>query len=173
MTAWKSPEFLAQLESVRRLPQTALGRVGRSTESLPPAVLAVWDKAQECAEFWGASNDCVVVHLPWHCAEAAELHAAGFSPDVTPEGYFMGEQDWCWRRHKQPLAPRRFNLVRLCDETGVSGTGKVAEGALFGDGQCVLRWCTHTRSTGVYSTIADLIRIHGHNGATRVEFIDP
>ena len=37
-------------------------------------------------------------------------------------------------------APRAFVLQRNEDETGVSGTGIVAEGVEFSDGTVALRW---------------------------------
>jgi hypothetical protein len=67
---------------------------------------------------------------------------------------------------------RRFKTVRHEDESGVSGTGQVAEGVQFDDGTCVMRWQTATRSTAYYDSIEDLIAIHGHGGKTVVEFID-
>lgn len=67
---------------------------------------------------------------------------------------------------------RRFYLQRTEDASGVSGTGKVAEGVEFSDGVCVLRWLTAGGSTAVYNTAEDLIRIHGHEGRTRLMFVD-
>jgi len=68
---------------------------------------------------------------------------------------------------------RRFNLVRTEDFSGVSGTGNVGEGVVFSDGSAVLRWKTQFSSTCIYKGIEDVIRIHGHEGRTKVEFIDP
>lgn len=67
---------------------------------------------------------------------------------------------------------RRFVLVRIVDETGVSGTGVVAWGTCFPDGVSVLRWNTERSSTAVYQNIEDLQEIHGHNGKTKVLWID-
>lgn len=67
---------------------------------------------------------------------------------------------------------RRFSLVRTEDFSGVSGTGNVAEGVEFSNGSAVLRWKTEYSSTCIYQSIADVIRIHGHEGRTKVEFID-
>lgn len=67
---------------------------------------------------------------------------------------------------------RRFHLVRDEDETGISGTGIVAEGIQFSDGRCVLRWTTTTSSTGYYDTILHVEHLHGHNGKTRVVWVD-
>jgi len=62
----------------------------------------------------------------------------------------------------------RFYLNRVEDETGVSGTGIVAEGVQFTDGTAVLRWTTATSSTAVYASIDDLEAIHGHGGSTQI-----
>lgn len=73
---------------------------------------------------------------------------------------------------KMLRVPRRFHLVRNEDESGVSGEGTVAEGVVFTDGSCVMRWLTHTSSTALYKTLADLETIHGHEGRTTVVFVD-
>lgn len=61
-----------------------------------------------------------------------------------------------------------FDLVRDEDETGISGTGTVAHGVIFGDGSCVMRWLTEHTSTAFYASEADLVAIHGHAGRTRL-----
>ena len=67
---------------------------------------------------------------------------------------------------------RRFELHRDTDETGVSGTGVVAEGVEFGDGRAALRWRSEHRSTAVYDSMADVDAIHGHGGRTRIVYLD-
>jgi len=67
---------------------------------------------------------------------------------------------------------RRFVLVREHDLTGVSGIGIVAEGAMFSGGLSVMRWLREPHSIGLYHSISDLITVHGHGGATQVQFID-
>lgn len=67
---------------------------------------------------------------------------------------------------------RRFALVRYDDETGVSGTGQVAEGVEFTNGSCSMSWLTEATSVAVYPNIKELERIHGHGGKTKVEWID-
>jgi hypothetical protein len=62
--------------------------------------------------------------------------------------------------------------IRTEDVSGISGVGVVAEGVQFSDGTCVLRWLTQHTSTAIYASMADLITIHGHNGATQVRWID-
>lgn len=68
--------------------------------------------------------------------------------------------------------PRRFQLIRRVDHTGVSGTGIVAYGVQWADGSLTLRW------NGVYSSIVNwreldhMLAVHGHDGATAVEWVD-
>lgn len=55
---------------------------------------------------------------------------------------------------------KRFHLQRDIDETGVSGTGLVAEGVQFRDGVAVMRWCVNpARSTTVYASTEELLNI--------------
>jgi hypothetical protein len=70
------------------------------------------------------------------------------------------------------VEPRRFRLKRIEDESGVSGTGYVAEGIKFSDGQTVINWLTDTRSIGIYHSIVEMIYIHGHGGKTVIEWVD-
>ena len=66
--------------------------------------------------------------------------------------------------------PLTFRLIRKADVSGTSGTGHVADGVQFPDGTCVLRWRTAKSSTAVYASHADLMAIHGHDGATVCEW---
>jgi hypothetical protein len=66
--------------------------------------------------------------------------------------------------------PRTFDLVRLVDATGISGTGRVAEGCVFGDGATVIRWLTEHRSTVVYESAREALAIHGHGGKTEIRY---
>ena len=67
---------------------------------------------------------------------------------------------------------RRFELQRDVDNTGISGTGVVAEGVLFHDGSAAMRWRSQYKSTAFYDNIQDLEAIHGHQGQTRIIWID-
>ncbi len=67
---------------------------------------------------------------------------------------------------------RRFVLVRYEDESGVSGTGVVAEGVQFSTGRCVLAWVTRFRSLAMYNHIDEIRQIHGHDGKTHVSWLD-
>lgn len=64
-----------------------------------------------------------------------------------------------------------FHLLRKTDATGVSGTGLVAEGVRFSDGTCCVRWRTVYASTCTYASIEDVHHIHGHGGATVIDFL--
>ena len=66
---------------------------------------------------------------------------------------------------------RLFKLQRKVDCSGVSGTGVVAEGVEFDDGQVVLRWLTAHASTGVYKNWEDVEWVHGHQGATEIVWL--
>ncbi len=63
---------------------------------------------------------------------------------------------------------RTFHLLRLEDESGVSGTGVVAEGVRATDMRCVLFWLTEPGAMGIYRSIEELLAIHGHGGKTQV-----
>lgn len=67
---------------------------------------------------------------------------------------------------------RRFQLVRDVDATGISGTGVVAEGVQFSDGTVAMRWLTERTSTAIYRDAYDVDQIHGHNGSTRIVWVD-
>jgi len=67
---------------------------------------------------------------------------------------------------------RTFHLNRVVDETGVSGTGRVAQGVVFDDGTCVLRWLTATPGTTVFASLEALTAVHGHDGKTQVVYDD-
>ena len=70
---------------------------------------------------------------------------------------------------------RRFVLRRREDETGVSGTGDVAEGVEFGDGTVALRWASQWPTSVVFHDrgIAGVEAIHGHGGKTEISWLDP
>lgn len=71
------------------------------------------------------------------------------------------------------MNPRRFRLVRHEDVSGVSGTGPVAEGAVWSDGRVAVHWTSDAPATTVWDDIESVERVHGHGGRTVVEWIDP
>lgn len=69
---------------------------------------------------------------------------------------------------------RRFELHRHEDETGVSGTGVVAQGVVFEGDVVALRWITEWPTSVVFHDrgIAAVEAIHGHNGKTEIVWVD-
>lgn len=63
-----------------------------------------------------------------------------------------------------------FVLRRFEDESGVSGTGDVAEGVVFTDGTVVMRWLTDKASTAIYNSMEELHAIHSHGHKTGVYY---
>ena len=58
---------------------------------------------------------------------------------------------------------RTFEVIRQEDETGVSGTGTVAEGVIFSDGTCITRWVSPIspgRSTVVWDSYGAFTAVH-------------
>lgn len=68
--------------------------------------------------------------------------------------------------------PRTFEMHRDIDESGVSGTGVVAEGCMFADGRIAVRWKTATASTTLFDSIDHVLKVHGHQGKTRIVWDD-
>ncbi|MFJ1869932.1 hypothetical protein [Streptomyces chartreusis] len=71
-----------------------------------------------------------------------------------------------------PSEPRLFHLQRDHDVSGVSGTGRVANGVLWPDGTVSLRWIGERPSTVHWDRLADAEHVHGHGGATRIVWAD-
>lgn len=67
---------------------------------------------------------------------------------------------------------RRFYLQRNQDASGVSGLGNVAEGCQFDTGWCALVWLTAKSSMSYYPDIVAVETIHGHEGRTKVVWVD-
>jgi hypothetical protein len=80
------------------------------------------------------------------------------------------------KKTKTPTAKRsnmrRFLLVRKEDISGTSGVGIVGEGIQFSNGRVVLHWISQLESTNIYDNAVVLETLHGHDGATSVEWID-
>jgi hypothetical protein len=72
------------------------------------------------------------------------------------------------------MAARRFELHRDIDESGVSGTGVVAEGIEFTGGVVALRWLSQWPTSVVFHDkgIAAVQAVHGHGGKTRIVWLD-
>lgn len=64
------------------------------------------------------------------------------------------------------MAP--FELHREEDETGISGTGVVAEGVMFKYDKIAISWNSVHTSVAVYDDMNTVEAIHGHNGKTKI-----
>jgi hypothetical protein len=68
---------------------------------------------------------------------------------------------------------RRFHLQRDHDVSGVSGTGRVADGICWPDGTASVRWLGERPSIVFWDGgFADAEYVHGHGGATRIVWDD-
>jgi hypothetical protein len=65
---------------------------------------------------------------------------------------------------------RTFTVYRKEDVSGVSGTGTIAEGVEFHDGQIAISWFGQHHILEVAPTIQTWIDIHGHGGKTIIEW---
>lgn len=70
--------------------------------------------------------------------------------------------------------PRRFVLERDTDVSGISGTGRVAEGVEFSSGVVALTWLSEWPTSVVFHDrgMDSVEAVHGHSGATRVIYLD-
>jgi len=63
-----------------------------------------------------------------------------------------------------------FYLKREEDESGISGTGRVAQGFVFDNGKVSVTWLSEHPSVTIYDNIGEVHAIHGHGGKTAIEF---
>ena len=61
-----------------------------------------------------------------------------------------------------------FYLERTEDESGISGTGRIAQGIVFDNGKVALTWLSEHPTVTVYDNLGEVRAIHGHNGKTEV-----
>ena len=61
-----------------------------------------------------------------------------------------------------------FYLQRKEDESGVSGTGRIAQGIVFDNGKVALTWLSDHPSVTVYDNVGEVRAIHGHEGKTEL-----
>lgn len=69
---------------------------------------------------------------------------------------------------------RRFYLNRIKDETGISRTGRVLEGALCPDGKVVTQWRPPHSTMGIYNSMKEfrIIHVDCHPSCNEVVWID-
>ena len=72
----------------------------------------------------------------------------------------------------RPRNMRRFVLNRNVDVSGMSGTGVVAQGCEFADGSVAVFWLSEMHAWNLYGSMKAVEILHGHGGATTIEWID-
>jgi hypothetical protein len=60
-------------------------------------------------------------------------------------------------------------MIRDEDVSGVSGVGRVAEVVVFENGKVVVAWLRGPHTVTVFDSLADVDRVHGHDGLTWLE----
>lgn len=66
---------------------------------------------------------------------------------------------------------KKFFLMRKQDVNGISGTGIVARGVIFPkDGKVAMEWESKYDTISIFSSIDEVIQIHGHEGRTVLMF---
>lgn len=65
---------------------------------------------------------------------------------------------------------KTFYLYRKKDISGNSGTGYVAEGCIFHNGYTAMTWYGNISSFCWYTSLSDLVALHGHDGCTEVHY---
>jgi hypothetical protein len=69
---------------------------------------------------------------------------------------------------------KAYHLRRDHDVSGKSGTGHIAQAVEFDDGTVVVHWSgdktkAGVASTEVFNSVADMLKVHGHEGRTVLE----
>lgn len=105
---------------------------------------------------------------PPHDEFVAVAFDPAFGPVVAEALTLLAAQ----REISTAIVPRRFHLVRSEDVSGVSGTGIVAEGAQWSDGTVTVRWFGEHSSVVQWRSRDDALAIHGHDGRTRLLWLD-
>ena len=64
-----------------------------------------------------------------------------------------------------------FNIVREIDNTGISGTGIVAEGVIFDDGSVVLRWLGELSTIVLHKNIESVEKISCSHSKSKIVYL--
>lgn len=111
----------------------------------------------------------------------ANISLRDFEVDTAFSGVLEPSRQWSGLAPFNPKKPtrilnlfRRFQLLRLTDKTGVSGTGTVASGVIFECGKVTLCWRHPHETIGVYDSFEQFLTIHVycHPDSNRVKFLD-
>ncbi len=61
---------------------------------------------------------------------------------------------------------KTFYLLRKEDVSGTSGTGVVAEGAIFDNGMVAMTWLSQFPTVTMFPNVKTVMQIHSHEGRT-------
>jgi len=65
---------------------------------------------------------------------------------------------------------KSFVVIRTEDVSGISGTGEVAEGVEFHDGQCAISWYGRHQIVEIAADLKTWLEVHGHGGRTTLKW---
>lgn len=128
-----------------------------------------------------ASNHPCPDHVRRAADAMAGLVLAGHLPigggaGETPPAIRADQQDpaaQADKAHGTPAPPpRRFELLRHIDHSGITGTGVVAWGTQWPDGTASLRWGGPHPSTVAWANVERILAVHGHGGSTELRWLD-
>lgn len=140
-------------------------------EAMHPGVgetLAGWlDSAAEDAEQVGADPRGVATALALLGQPAQQPGPVASQQPHSPSG---APEDAATRDRAadERTAVRVFHLQRERDLSGISGTGRVADGVQWPDGTVSIRWRGPRPSTVTWDSIDHAEQVHGHGGTTRI-----
>lgn len=137
-------------------------------------------KALIRSQFTSRTPHGVLVRIGDIPALAADVFAAatktgdgaGASPAASADTRTPSVQADQDGRPPAPSSPRRFQLYRHTDVSGLSGTGVVAEGIEWTDKTATLRWHGEHPATAVWDSVQSIFAIHGHQGASEIRWLD-
>jgi hypothetical protein len=104
--------------------------------------------------------------------EEATFRTTGVPKDVKEQFSGISKSERLSGELKEGGKIKKFYLWREQDESGVSGTGRVAEGVIFSNGWVGMNWLTRWGSLAFYPSIHDCLLVHGHAGKTTVVYED-
>lgn len=121
-------------------------------------------RCDKCGHVWGAYEDNC------HCAEGRCHNAETCQKQC--EHVWRPDTPYCLKCKipARGVKLKTFKLRRIVDVSGVSGTGVVAEGVMFHDGQVGLSWFGQYHSLEIHPSAEQVVKVHGHGGKTVLEW---
>lgn len=144
----------------------------RDIQFIDGQIKVIWEESSK--EGFTKSSDSLTDEMKEHLSQAfrnpanyiyvdSPEKAKGYGPDPSPGSPNAGKR------------MKVFDMERVNDESGTSGTGLVLSGIIFPDGKVVIRWNTETASTTEFDSWEDFEAIHigKHPGnETKIYFYD-